>query len=269
LIRIENIDEPRERRGAAAKQIGQLERYGMIADEPAVFQSDRSAAYELALQKLRAAGLTYYCRCSRSQLARAQPKAKHHVYAGYCRQLGLGPPGAVRLRVDGAMVGFTDRAFGWFCQDVGSAVGDFVLRRSDRLWAYQLAVVVDDAEQGVTDVVRGADLLDNTPRQILLQRALGLPTPRYLHVPLVLDATGRKLSKQDQDQALGSRDALDELEQAWQHLGFAPSGASTVHGFQSVAVAHWRQRFCVAPSGAAHEEFATAASAPVAAPERS
>ena len=155
---------------------------------------------------------------------------------------GRGPPGSIRLHAAAGELSFVDRGFGPLQQDVAAAVGDFVIRRSDGLWAYQLAVVVDDAAQGITDVVRGADLLDNTPRQILLQRALGLPTPRYLHLPLVRDAAGRKLSKQDAAQPLGSRPALVELEQAWRHLGFAPTGAASVAQFQSRAVLQWRLR---------------------------
>lgn len=251
LIRIENIDAPRERSGAAAEQIAQLQRYGMISDEPIWLQSERSAAYESALQKLHSTHSTYYCRCTRAMRVNVQEDPTYRAYPGTCRGRGYAPPGAVRLRVDTGPVDFTDRACGRFVQDVAQEVGDFVLRRSDGLWAYQLAVVVDDAAQGITDVVRGADLLDNTPRQMLLQRALGLPTPRYLHVPLVRDPGGRKLSKQELAQPLGSRDALAELEQAWQHLGFAPSGAGTVHRFQQVAIEQWSARFCRGRPGAA------------------
>ncbi len=132
---------------------------------------------------------------------------------------------------------------GTFEQDVSRAVGDFVVRRSDGLWAYQLAVVVDDAFQGITHVVRGADLLDNTPRQILLQCALGLPTPSYLHVPVVTDATGRKLSKQDGDLALSPARSLAELERAWHHLDFAATGAQDPAEFLRRAVEHWRARW--------------------------
>jgi glutamyl-Q tRNA(Asp) synthetase len=265
LIRIENIDTPRERHGAAEQQLAQLARYGMTSDESVLVQAERSLAYEAALQKLRSAGLTYYCHCTRGQLAHSSSRAvdsdTHPAYPGVCRELGLSAPGAVRLRVAPGTVAFVDRACGPFAQDVARAVGDFVLRRSDGLWAYQLAVVVDDAHQGITDVVRGADLLDNTPRQILLQRALGLPTPRYLHVPLVRDASGRKLAKQDLAHPLGA-DALGELEQAWQHLGFASTGAASVSAFLDAAQAQWRQRFGVdipandAAAGRPHAEAA-------------
>jgi glutamyl-Q tRNA(Asp) synthetase len=243
LIRIENIDPPRERPGAAELQILQLERYGMISDEPIVLQSERHAAYEAAMQKLRHGGKTYFCRCTRAMHAAGVAAPGGAVpYAGICRDRGLGPPGAIRFRVDAGEVRFVDRACGPFVQDVSREVGDFVIRRSDGLWAYQLAVVVDDAAQGITDVVRGADLLDNTPRQILLQRALQLPAPRYLHVPVVRDAQGRKLSKQEAAQPLGSRAPLAELEEAWQHLGFAPTGAATLEAFHAAAIEQWGLR---------------------------
>jgi glutamyl-Q tRNA(Asp) synthetase len=242
LIRIENIDTPRERPGAAAEQLAQLERYGMFSDEAVLYQSTRAPAYEAALQRLSRTGQTFYCRCTRAQLqGAAEGDAAPAAYPGTCRALELGPPGALRLRVPAGVITFTDRAAGTLAQDVAREVGDFILRRSDGLWAYQLAVVVDDAAQGITDVVRGADLLDNTPRQIALQRALGLASPRTLHVPLLRDAQGRKLSKHDGAQPLG-RAVLEELEQAWQHLGFARTGARALAGFQDAAIEQWRAR---------------------------
>ena len=244
LIRIEDIDPPREHRYAAQQQIEVLGQLAMHSDEPIVYQSGRTAAYEIALQQIRALGRAYYCRCSRGMRQRSglDPTA---AYPGTCRDRGLsGPPGAVRFLVDRAPLGFEDRACGRFEQDLARSVGDFVIRRADGLWAYQLAVVVDDAHQRITDVVRGADLLDNTPRQIALQRALDLPTPRYLHLPLVLDAAGRKLSKQTGAAAVQPGRALVELEQAWRHLGFAPSRARTVGEFQRHAIDRWRERWC-------------------------
>ena len=241
LIRIENIDTIRERPGAAAQQLAQLQRYGMVSDEPVWTQTERYAAYESALRQLDRAGRTYICHCSRARVAGEQVEGGP-AYPGTCRTLGLAAPGAVRLVVEPGVVEVADRAAGMLRQDVAATVGDFVIRRSDGLWSYQLAVVVDDAAQGITDVVRGADLLDNTPRQVVLQRALGLAPPRTLHVPLVRDRAGRKLSKQDEAQPLGARSALAELEQAWQHLGFAPTGAATVAQFQDRAVVQWRLR---------------------------
>jgi glutamyl-Q tRNA(Asp) synthetase len=246
LIRIEDIDPPRERRGIAAQQIEVLRQLGMTPDGPVLYQSARSAAYDAALQELVRTQRTFRCTCSRAQLA-SSVKGSSSRYPGTCRRRSLEGTGAVRFRVDAATVGFEDRACGYMQQNIEQCVGDFVIRRADGLWAYQLAVVVDDAFQGITDVVRGADLLDNTPRQIALQRALGLATPRYLHLPLVRDAAGRKLSKQTQAPAIDPRKALAELEQAWQHLGFSPTGASSVAGFQQQAVPRWRDRWRMAP----------------------
>ncbi len=191
LLRIEDIDPPRAVPGASAAQLHALHRLGLDPDAEPWRQSQRTAAYAAALRQLVAAGHAYPCACTRADL---------DAYAGthppQCvRPLRADAAQAWRLRVPRGVIAFDDRLQGPQQQDVRAAVGDFVLRRTDGLWAYQLAVVVDDAAQGVTDVVRGADLLDSTPRQILLQRLLQLPTPRYLHVPLLLDAAGRKLSK--------------------------------------------------------------------------
>ena len=242
LIRIEDVDRPRERPGIAARQIDVLRALGMTPDEPVLYQSTRELAYSAALHQLRQTQRSFYCACSRAQLPAGQKGASPR-YPGTCRGRGLSGAGAIRFRVDAATIGFEDRACGYFAQNIEASVGDFVIRRADGLWAYQLAVVVDDAFQQITHVVRGADLLDNTPRQIALQQALGLPTPLYLHVPLVRDAAGRKLSKQTQAPAVDPRNALSELEQAWQHLGFSPTGASDVAGFQQQAVARWRDKW--------------------------
>jgi len=258
LIRIENIDTPRERPKATAEQLALLAALGMESDEPVLYQSTRTQAYASALQQLQQCGCTYYCSCTRAQRALVkQPQmpagAAPDYYPGTCRDRGLTAPGAVRLRVPGGEVAILDRACGWYRQDVARDVGDPIVRRADGYWAYLLAVVVDDAQQGITDVVRGADLLDNTPRQVLLQRALGLPELRYLHVPLVRDPEGRKLAKSDGDAlpaTAGTTQALALLEQAWGHLGFAPTGAAGVGQFQQHAIARWRQRWRQDESGA-------------------
>lgn len=250
LIRIEGIDPPRERPGAAQQQLAVLAALGMQADEPVLYQSTRSTAYEQALDQLRAAGRTYYCDCTRAlraQLAGTQSPAgaAPDYYPGTCRDRAVAAPAAVRFRVPPGEIVFHDRVRGPCRQDVARFVGDPIIRRADGYWAYQLAVVVDDAHQGITDVVRGADLLDNTPRQILLQSALGLPRPRYLHIELVRDAHGRKLSKSDDEApiAAGSAaQALAALEQAWGHLGFAPTDAATLAQFQRLAIEGWRRR---------------------------
>jgi glutamyl-Q tRNA(Asp) synthetase len=246
LVRIEDLDPPREVAGAARQILGALARFGMSSDEPPVYQSTRADLYAQALRRLEASGLVYGCACSRTDIAAAQQALglPPDVYLGTCRAGTAGRPArALRVRVPDEVVGFVDRACGPFAQDLAREVGDFVVRRADGLWAYQLAVVVDDGEQRITDVVRGADLLDNTPRQFWLQQALGLPTPRYLHVPVVTNAAGEKLSKQTGAAALDLANPLAELERAWRHLGFAPLGAANVDGFLRLATELWRERF--------------------------
>lgn len=242
LVRIEDLDPPRERASAAQTQLKQLERYGMVSDEAPVFQSTRTSRYEAALKSLE--NRVYLCQCTRADtLLRVSEPGRTGIYDGYCRERHLTEPGAWRFRPEPGHTVFTDRRCGMVRQDVCQAVGDFIVRRRDGLWAYQLAVVVDDADQGITDVVRGADLLDNTPRQLQLQHALGLKPPRYLHVPLVLTAQGRKLSKHDQAPALGLQSAVQELDQAWQWLGFDRLGADTVSAFFQLALPLWQARY--------------------------
>ncbi len=249
IVRIEDLDPPREVAGAARQIIEALAAFGLVSDEPVVWQSSRSDLYREALARLEAVGLIYGCACSRSEIAAEQQRRKlaADVYPGTCRVGTRGrAPRALRLRVTDGAVAFVDRACGRQRQHLAAEVGDFVLRRADGLCAYQLAVVVDDAAQGITDVVRGADLLDNTPRQIFLQRSLAAPTPRYLHVPVVTNARGEKLSKQTGAAALDLDSVAAELERAWQHLGFPALGARTVAGFQQRAVELWRERWAPA-----------------------
>jgi len=217
-VRIEDIDPPREVPGAAARQLRTLAAFGLDADGPVLHQSTRGERYQQVLQQLLDTGDAFDCHCSRRLLAAS---------GGIHR---LCPPGvsrpapAVRLRVaDGSVIEFDDLIQGRQSQDVAREVGDVVLRRSDGLWAYQLAVVVDDADQDVTHVVRGADLLDSTARQILLQRRLGLPTPEYAHLPLVLGRDGKKLSKSLAAQALDEADPIPALLLAWQYLEQSPA----------------------------------------------
>ena len=222
LVRIEDVDTPRTVRGAEAQILATLEAFGLHWDEAIVRQSERGAIYGEALERLRDAHRVYRCRCSRREVAdSALAGVEGPVYPGTCRALALAPTaeGADRLRVDAGTVAFDDRVMGRVEQDVARAVGDFVLRRRDGLFAYQLAVVVDDARQAITDVVRGADLLLSTPRQILLQRALGLPTPRYLHVPVATNAQGQKLSKQSLAVPVDPRRPVETLARALQFLG--------------------------------------------------
>ncbi|MBH9578620.1 tRNA glutamyl-Q(34) synthetase GluQRS [Inhella proteolytica] len=220
-VRIEDVDRPRCPPGTDKLILAQLDALGLRPDAPPSWQSQREALYEQALQRLIAAGLAYPCACTRKELAAAQSQRERHgelVYPGTCRPENGGlrgrPARAWRFRVPAGVVHWQDRRLGPQQQDVAQAVGDFVLKRADGLWAYQLAVVVDDAEQGISDVVRGEDLADNTPRQILLQKALGLPTPRHLHLPLVLAADGQKLSKQNGAAAFDSSEPLQALQAA-------------------------------------------------------
>ncbi len=190
-IRIEDIDPPREQAGAGAAILDALEALGLEWDGPVTFQSRRSGAYDEALAQLDAAALTFPCACTRKQLAGGR-------YPGTCRT-GVAPGRfgrSVRLRVEAGELRFEDDVQGEYRQDLGDEVGDFVVRRADGLYSYHLAVVVDDAAAGVTEIVRGVDLIESTPRQIYLQTALGLETPAYAHFPVVLNAAGTKLSKQ-------------------------------------------------------------------------
>ena len=237
LVRIEDVDRAREVPGAAARQLDTLAAFGLVPDRPPVHQSQRHALYQAALEQLKQAGAAFPCACSRSELA-AQGGVHRHCIATAARARP-----AWRLRVpDGLRIGFDDGLQGRYAQDLAAEVGDFVLRRADGYWAYQLAVVVDDADQGITDVVRGADLLDSTPRQILLQRALGLPTPRYLHLPLVLDAHGHKLSKSSAAWPVDPSDPQPALRLCWSLLGQQPAvlgQASTPARLLQRTVAHF------------------------------
>lgn len=218
LVRVEDLDPPREVPGAAQQQLATLAAFGLVSDEPVVWQSARHDAYTDALARLLADGSAFECRCSRSDLAAAGGIHRHCVASDPARTP------AVRLRVpDDCRVAFDDGLQGVVEQAVDREVGDVVLRRADGFWAYQLAVVVDDAAQAITDVVRGADLLDSTPRQILLQRALRLPTPRYLHLPLIVDADGNKLSKSMAALPIDDDAPLPALRAAWEALGQLPA----------------------------------------------
>ena len=217
LVRIEDLDPPREVPGAARQQLETLAAFGLRADAPVVYQRLRGSLYQLALDRLLERGLAFECHCSRNDLA-----GTGGVHRG-CIAGRRRPDPAIRLRVAcGCTIRFEDAIHGPVVQQVDREVGDFVLRRSDGLWAYQLAVVVDDGEQGITDVVRGADLLDSTPRQILLQRALGLATPAYAHLPLLLDAHGRKLSKSDAARPVDASAPVPTLQMLWAVLGQQP-----------------------------------------------
>jgi glutamyl-Q tRNA(Asp) synthetase len=240
LVRIEDLDPPREIPGAADAQLRTLAAFGFVSDGPVLRQSDRGDLYRAALGQLLASGHAFVCHCSRSDLA-----ASGGVHRRCVPDARRTDP-SIRFRVpDFTVLAFDDAIQGRIAQDVSGEVGDFVLRRTDGYWAYQLAVVVDDAAQGITDVVRGADLLDSTPRQILLQRALGLATPRYAHLPLVLDADGRKLSKSLAAVPVDAADPLPALHAAWLALGqsdAALAGAATPDVLLARALRHFDPR---------------------------
>lgn len=246
LLRMEDLDRPRCDQASADTILRQLEAYGLIWEGAVLYQSQRDDAYTAALDALKARGAVFACTCTRRQLALARRNAAGEpVYPGTCRLHPESPggPHAWRVRVANVSVRFEDRVHGVLQQDLAHEVGDFVVRRADGLFAYQLAVVVDDAFQGITHVVRGADLLWNTPRQIHLQRLLGLPTPAYAHVPLVTNAFGQKLSKQTLAPALPGRGRRAVLAQALAALGHPPPAellGAPPAALLGWASAHWR-----------------------------
>ena len=258
-VRIEDVDTPRCVAGAADGILQQLHTCGLSPDGPVLWQSQRASLYQAALDLLIAKGWAYPCGCSRKDIEAAQTQAvaRHHaaIYPGTCRAgLNGKAPRAWRLNVQVVqralgLPGTThwlDRRLGAQAQNVSEDIGDFVLKRADGLWAYQLAMVVDDAAQGITHVVRGEDLTDNTARQIVLQQALGLPTPHYLHTPLVRGANGEKLSKQNGAKALDLADSMRALNSAAQALGLsaAPPDAQLAQALASWVqpwAARWRQ----------------------------
>lgn len=240
LLRMEDIDPPRAMPGASDLILHQLEGYGFEWDGEVLYQSTRGEAYEAALCRLQRQGDLFWCRCSRAELNRLGTGA----YPGTCR--GFNVPrsdAAIRLRVPSGNIRFDDGVFGACEENVAATVGDFVLRRRDGLYSYQLAVVVDDAEQGVTRVVRGADLLDNTARQIVLQQRLGLPTPGYAHLPLAVHADGSKLSKQTHAPALPLPADPAQLRLALERLGQLPPPATDRLDCREMlawGIAHWQ-----------------------------
>ena len=255
IVRLEDVDTPRCVPGADALILQQLAACGLVSDEPVVWQSHRSTLYQHAMDRLTAEGRVYPCACSRRDIdaalqAQGVTRERHHsaVYPGTCRPERGGlhgrPARAWRFDVGSpAPVHWADRRLGPQHQNVAIEVGDFVLRRADGLWAYQLAVIVDDADQGITHVVRGEDLTDNTARQILLQRALGQPEPAYLHTPLVLGENGEKLSKQNGAQALDLADPLGALSIAANVLGLSPRTAEALPDALSAWTAAWAHRY--------------------------
>lgn len=247
LLRIEDLDKPREVSGAADAILRVLEAFGFAWDGPVVYQNRRQALYRDALEELRRQGLVYYCGCTRREVADSSFNGPDGlVYPGTCRG-GLPPerlPRAMRLMVGGD-IRFVDRVQGEIHQALEQDVGDFVLYRADYVYAYQLAVVVDDAEQGVTEVVRGSDLLLSTPRQIYLHRLLGLREPSYLHLPVALNEHGEKLSKQTLASPVDADAAVPVLCQVLNFLGQQPPIELRQAGLNEVwdwALKHWNAK---------------------------
>lgn len=243
LVRMEDLDAPRTVPGAADSILRALEACGLQWEGTVRYQSLRTDAYRAALEILRARDMIYPCACSRREIAdSALTGIEGPVYPGTCRD-GL-PEGraarALRVRTAGARLEFADAIQGTITQDIARDVGDFVVWRADGMFAYQLAVVIDDADQGITDIVRGADLLHSTPRQMHLQRLLGLPMPRYCHLPVAVNARGEKLSKQTLARAIDAHDAVGELRRALSFLDQPlPTAISDTADLLQWAVAHW------------------------------
>ncbi len=236
---MEDLDRPREVEGAAAGILRTLEQFGFEWDGAVTRQYDRAEYYEEALRALRAQQRTFACTCSRAQLE------DELRYPGTCRtrQITQGTLAAIRVRVEPEQVQFTDRIQGTYRQNVADAVGDFILKRRDQIYAYVLAVTVDDAAQGITHIVRGADLLDNTPRQIYLQRLLGFTEPRYAHVPVLTEADGSKLAKSRRSVRLSADSPLPQLCAVLSLLGLAPPptlASGAISDAWRWAIAQWK-----------------------------
>jgi glutamyl-Q tRNA(Asp) synthetase len=255
LLRFDDLDSQRSVAGIEHLIVQQLAALGLLPDAPPLWQSQRGPFYAQALERLREAGLAYPCACTRrdiderlATLGQAGDRGSERIYPGTCRAGLRGKPARAWRLACGreeapVFIDWFDRRLGAQHQDVTHAVGDFVLQRADGPWAYQLAVVVDDAEQGVSDVVRGEDLADNTARQIHLQQRLGLPTPRYLHAPLVRDERGEKLSKSNGAAPLDLRDPLAALRAAAVALNLGVPDSASLAEWMHNAVGAWRQRW--------------------------
>ena len=244
LLRMEDVDASRCKPEFAIEILRTLSAFGLIWDGEVQFQSARAAQYQRAIEQLAAKHVTYACACSRKEIAdSALTGIEAPVYPGTCRHKGLVDAGnSIRIRTTDAEICFNDRVQGFQCQRVQVDIGDFVLKRRDGLFTYQLAVVVDDAEQKVDHVVRGADLLESTARQIHLQQMLSLPTPKYLHFPVVTNAAGQKLSKQTLAPAIDAAGACKLLRDALTHLGQTPlpgTGHTQPSGLLTAAVRGW------------------------------
>lgn len=249
LVRMEDLDKPREVAGAANHILNTLEKFGLEWDGEVVYQSQRSELYQEALNQIKAKSLIYQCSCSRKEIADSynQKQAQHGIdgliYPGTCRdKSSTFKPYAERIKVKDQNISFNDAIQGRINQNLATQIGDFVLKRADGLFAYQLAVVVDDYLQGVTHVVRGADLLDSTPRQIYLQQVLGYSTPKYAHIPVASNQAGEKLSKQTLATPIDANNAPNLLINALDFLGQTPPQDLSNYKAQEIlawAMQHW------------------------------
>jgi len=238
LLRVEDIDPPREIVGSAKRIIDDLHRLGLDPDGPVLYQSSRLDAYQDAINRLLEKGLAYPCACSRKDLPETG------IYGGTCRNgIPAGKkPRSIRFRVDPGVCVFDDLLQGLVSDSPAEIGGDFIIRRADGLFAYQLAVVVDDNLQGVTQVVRGADLLDSTSRQILLQEALGLDSPVYMHLPVAISPDGKKLSKQTQTDPVKHQEPASAVRQALYFLGQNPPTGLPLNDLWKWALEHWNNK---------------------------
>lgn len=235
LLRIEDIDPPREIAGSATRMIDDLTSLGLVPDGPVLYQSSRLDAYQQAVDRLLNNGMAFPCACSRKDLA------KSGRYPGTCRNgLAKGkPPRSIRFRVNPGNTAFFDELQGPISESLSENSGDFIIKRADGLFAYQLAVVVDDEFQGVTKIVRGADLLDSTVRQINLQKALGYNSPDYMHLPIVISSDGKKLSKRFGTDPVKHQDPAIAISHALQFLNQNPPMGLSLHDLWQWALAHW------------------------------
>ncbi|WP_434779516.1 tRNA glutamyl-Q(34) synthetase GluQRS [Neisseria sp. Ec49-e6-T10] len=244
LVRIEDVDTTRTVKNADTQILKTLEAFGLLWDDQVVYQSQRTEAYQEALTYLQQHQQVYPCFCSRKKVKEEGKEGiDGAIYSGHCRLFlsnDFTQPHSWRFYVPKGVFGFEDRILGTYNQNVHEQIGDFILKRRDHLWAYQLAVVVDDAWQNITHIVRGQDLLISTPRQIALQQALGLPTPQYAHLPLLVNNHGQKLSKQTLAPALNLHETLTLLKKVLPFLGLLPpNGIDTIDDLLQWAITHW------------------------------
>ena len=243
LLRVEDIDPPRQQKGAIEEILTALERYGFEWDGPVTYQSENAARHHQVVAELLAAGLAYPCSCSRRDLATAKQGPLGAIYPGTCRNGCQGDEFAVRVRTNDAPIDFVDLLQGTQCQRLESESGDFVIRRRDGLIAYHLAVVIDDFDQGISEIIRGIDLLDSTPRQIHLQRLLDYRTPAYLHIPVAENAEGQKLSKLTGAPAIPLKNINRTLVTALKALGQQPPSELAESSLDDIwiwSIKHWQ-----------------------------